>query len=54
MNKTISKNEWTKLEDNLFNANHRTLMIAHHNGTVAQYVTIEQLEKEYNARSKNI
>lgn len=43
-------NEWTKSEDNLFNANHRNLMIQNGNGTMASIYTVEQLEKEFYAR----
>jgi hypothetical protein len=47
-------NEWTKAEDNLFNANHRNAMIRNHHGTMASHYTVEQIEKEYNERTKGL
>lgn len=46
------KNEWTQAEDNLFSANHRNAMIQHHKGTMAQHYTIDQIQKEFNERTK--
>lgn len=43
---------WSKFEDNLFSANHRNKMIDYHGGTMAQVITLEQMEKEYDRRSK--
>jgi len=44
-------NEWSKMEDNLFSGNHRTKMIANGNGTIAQVLTVEDFEREFNQKT---
>ena len=44
------KNEWNVFEDNLFNANSRSNLIAKHGYTQAMTLTVGEIEEEYKLR----